>query len=431
MAKQVTGKKSAQSTDSVDEIFSQLIKEQNVLFPGAAVSGTQMFSDVKIWVSTGSATFDTIISNQEVGGWPCGRIVEVYGQEAIGKSTLAFQAMANCQKMGGVPIYFDVEQAGSKDMMKACGVDMNRIIISGLTSIEEIFAAMEQNLTTIINSKTYKDKPVFIVLDSLAQMTTDGEIEAGFEANMNITLQKAKAIGKALRKINPFLRKANACLYIVNQLRDAPGVTYGDPTTTPGGKAVKFAASVRIKLAGKTPVVEPDPVMEARYNAAIAEWEKLNAIYKANGKMGIKPEKPKKTDYKGDEVIIGYDVVAKTEKNKVGPPKREAEFKIVFSKGIIEEDAWLEYALKFNIVKALSQMEFEFANYPELGSFRRKEWSKLLKDPDLRKEVREEIVKNLVRNVAISETELIDDEEIDESEEMAEVKDIFGNQGEA
>lgn len=229
MAKTTTGKKTV-SAAPVDEIFSQLIKEQNVLFPGAAASGDQMFSNVKIWVPTGSATLDTIISNQQTGGWPCGRIIEVYGQEAIGKSTLAFQAMANTQKMGGVPIYFDVEQAGSKDMMKACGVDMNRIIISGLTSVEEIFAAMEQNLTTIINSKTYKDKPVFIVVDSLAQMTTDGEIEAGFEANMNITLAKAKAIGKALRKISPFLRKANACLYIVNQLRDAPGVTYGDPT---------------------------------------------------------------------------------------------------------------------------------------------------------------------------------------------------------
>lgn len=241
-----TGKKTG-STDKVDEIFSQLIGEQNTLFPGAAVSGTEMFSDVKIWIPTGSATLDTVISNQPIGGWPCGRVVEVYGQEAIGKSTLAFQAMANCQRMGGIPIYFDIEQAGSRDMMKACGVDLNKTIISGLTSIEEIFAVMEQNLTTIINSKTYKDKPIFVCLDSLAQMTTDSEVEAGFEANMNIALAKAKQIGKALRKIAPFLRKANACLYIVNQLRDKPGISYGDPTCV-DPHTTKVKVKIPIKL---------------------------------------------------------------------------------------------------------------------------------------------------------------------------------------
>jgi recombination protein RecA len=238
--KEKPGKKTVQK---VDEIFGQLIGEQNALFPGAAVTGDDMFSDVKIWIPTGSCILDTIISNQPTGGWPCGRVVEVYGQEAIGKSTLAFQAMANCQKMGGIPIYFDVEQAGSRDMMQACGVDLSRTIISGLTSVEEIFAAMEQNLTTIINSKTYKNKPIFICLDSLAQMSTDAEVEAGFEANMNIALAKAKQIGKGLRKISPFLRKANAVLYIVNQLRDKPGVMFGDPTCVD-----PFTTEVELKI---------------------------------------------------------------------------------------------------------------------------------------------------------------------------------------
>jgi recombination protein RecA len=419
MAKQA-GKKTASTTTQVDEIFSQLIGEQNVLFPGAAVSGTQMFSDVKIWVPTGSAILDTVISNQAIGGWPCGRVVEVYGQEAIGKSTLAFQAMANCQKMGGIPIYFDVEQAGSRDMMKACGVDMNRIIISGLTSIEEIFAAMEQNLTTIINSKTYKDKPIFIVLDSLAQMTTDSEVDAGFENNMNIALAKAKQIGKALRKISPFLRKSNACLYIVNQMRDKPGVMFGDPTTTPGGNAVKFAASVRIKLQGKTPVVESDPFASREWERTVEAWNAECETWKSNGKVGEKPEKPKKP--KGDDIIVGYDVTARTDKNKVGPPRREAEFRIVFSQGIIEEDAWFDYSLKYNIIKKVSGFEYEFVKHPGLGKFKRDAWTEMLSDVALHAEVKEIIVGKLIRSVILgAETASLSDVDEEHDSEMEEV----------
>ncbi len=422
MAK-TTGKKTVSTTTKVDEIFSQLIGEQNILFPGAAVTGTQMFSDVKIWVPTGSAILDTVISNQAIGGWPCGRVVEVYGQEAIGKSTLAFQAMAECQKMGGIPIYFDVEQAGSRDMMKACGVDMNRIIISGLTSVEEIFAAMEQNLTTIINSKTYKDKPIFIVLDSLAQMTTDSEVDAGFENNMNIALAKAKQIGKALRKMAPFLRKANACLYIVNQMRDKPGVMFGDPTTTPGGNAVKFAASVRIKLQGKTPVVESDPFAEKEWERTLTAYNQEVEVWKDHGKIGEKPEKPKKP--KGDDIIVGYDVTARTDKNKVGPPRREAEFRIVFSQGIIEEDAWFDYSMKYNVIKKVSGFEYEFVKHPELGKFKRDAWTEMLSDVELREEVKVLIVSKLIRSVTLSDAaaaiadQEVEEVEIEDSEETA------------
>jgi recombination protein RecA len=392
-----SGKKTVSTSTDIDSIFSQLIGEQNTLYPGAATTGSEMFSDVKLWIPTGSATLDTIISNQPIGGWPCGRIVEVYGQEAIGKSTLAFQGMANCQLMGGIPIYFDVEQAGSKDMMKACGVDMSRIIISGLTSLEEIFATMEQNLTTIINNKVYKNKPVFIVLDSLAQMTSDSEIEAGMDANMNVALAKAKQIGKAYRKLTPFLRKANACLYIVNQLRDAPGVMFGDPTRTPGGNATKFAASVRIRLQGKTPIVETDPFAQAEYERSILQWNKDVTDWKSSGSVGAKPEKPKKE--KGDEIIVGYDVTARTDKNKVGPPRREAEFRIIFSKGIIEEEAWFDYSLKFNLIRKISAFEYEFVKYPKLGTFKRTDWVGMLADVELHSEIKNTIISKLVRSV--------------------------------
>lgn len=402
--------KKEKEVSKVDDIFSQLITEQNNLFTGAAASGADMFSDVKMYISTGSAIFDTVISNKEVGGWPCGRIVEVFGEEAIGKSTLAFQAMANCQKMGGIPIYFDVEQAGSREMMKACGVDLNRLIISGLTSIEEVFGAMEQNLTTIINNKAYKDKPIFIVIDSLAQMTTDAEVEADYDNNMMLNTLKAKQIGKALRKISPFLRKANACLYIVNQTRSKIGVMFGDPTTTTSGKALPFAASLRIKLLGKSPVVIPDLFVEQEWEKMLKQYEFEVKEWQERGKLGSKPEKPKKP--KGDEVIIGYQVTARTEKNKIGPPKREAEFTIIFSQGIMEEDAWLDYGVKYNVIRQLSSTEFEFINHPEVGKFKRKEFKGILADVELHDEIKKELVSKLVR--APLATEINDEEEEEE-----------------
>jgi len=167
--------------------------------------------------------------------------------------------------------------------------------------------------------------------------------------------------------------------------------------TTPGGKALKFAASVRIKLLGKTPVVEPDPFAEAAYQKSIEEFNVIRAEWKANGSLGEKPEKPKKE--KGDDIIIAYDVVARTEKNKVGPPKRDAEFRIVFSQGIVEEDAWFDYSLKYNIIKKVSGFEYEFVKYPQLGLFKRSGWKEMLSDVELHEEVKKTITSKLVRSL--------------------------------
>jgi recombination protein RecA len=403
----------------VDDIFAKLIKEQNSVAPGAAVTGDEMFATTDTWIPTGSIIVDTIISNEMVGGWPCGRIVELYGEEAIGKSVVCFKAMANCQKMGGIPIYVDIEQAGSKSMMVACGVDLDRLIYSGLTSIEEIFEALEKNLQTIINTPKYHNKPVVIVLDSLAQLSTDTEIEAGFEANMNISLKKAMQLGKAYRKINPFLRKAKACLIAVNQLRDKPGVMYGDPSVTTSGKATRFAASVRCKLMGKTPIVVQPPHLESQYQEMLVIYEQEMENYKVNKKNGVKkPDKPKRV--KGEEVIIGYDIILRTDKNKVGPPKREAEFRIIFSQGIIEEHAWLDHGVKLGLIKKEGH-EFSLISIPnDFGVFKRSEWLELLADIEVR-----EKFKTLLREKTIlapdafganqpSESEDIDGEELPE-----------------
>lgn len=183
--------------------------------------------------------------------------------------------------------------------------------------------------------------------------------------------------------------------------------------TTTSGKALPFAASLRIKLLGKSPVVIPDPFVEQEWEKMLKQYEFEVKEWQEKGKLGSKPEKPKKP--KGDEVIIGYQVTARTEKNKIGPPKREAEFTIIFSQGIMEEDAWLDYGVKYNVIKQISSTEFEFINHPEVGKFKRKEFKGILADVELHDEIKKELVSKLVRAPLASE---INDEE--EEEELTE-----------
>jgi recombination protein RecA len=400
------------SSSELDKFFGQMVKDHESIAPGSATTGDKMFAEVKTWIGTGATILDTVISNDaSIGGWPAGRTVELYGEEAIGKSTLVFTGFAKVQKAGGVAIYFDIEQAGARNMMEACGIDMHRLIYSGNSGLEEIFQAIEKNLNTVISSGLFKGKPVLIALDSLAQMMPEAEIEAGYDFNMNISLKKAIQLGKALRKITPLLNKANACLIIINQLRDAPG-GYGDTTTTPGGKALRFAATLRIKLMGKTPVKIMDPCAEREYKLLVDQWERDCIDWKNNGgSKGTgqpKPAKPKKP--KGDEVIIGYDVIARTDKNKVGPPKREAEFRIIFGQGIIEEYAWFDYALKFSLLEPDGSFDYTIPQFPKVEKFRRVSWINILNsDSKLKEFMRKGIVSKLVRTAA-------DYVEVDEAE---------------
>jgi len=212
--------KDNKQTSALDAIFNQLVGQHNKVSPGSATLGSSMESEIKYWVNSGSVLLNMILSNRPDGGWPCGRIVEVFGKESIGKSTLGYVAMANAQKAGGIALYADIERTGNKKFMELLGVDLSKLVYTDIPEIEKLFEALQYNLVTIAESKSFLDKPVMIVVDSVTALQTTSEIETGYEFNMNISMSKAKQLGKALKKIIPYLAKANACLYFVNQTRD-------------------------------------------------------------------------------------------------------------------------------------------------------------------------------------------------------------------
>jgi recombination protein RecA len=271
-----------------------------------------------------------------VGGVPRGRIVEVYGPESSGKTTVALQVVAEAQKLGGEAAFIDVEHALDPIYASALGVDTDSLIVSQPDSGEQALEIAE----SLIRSGAID----VIVIDSVAAMVTKAEID-GEMGDMHVG-QLARLMSQAMRKLTSVISKSNCVAIFINQVREKIGIVYGNPETTPGGRALKFYASVR---------------MEVRKGEAL----------KVGGE------------------VIGNRTRVKVVKNKVAPPFKECEFDLLYGKGISRTGEVLDLAVDLNIVQKGGAW-FSY-NGVKLGQGRDNAKETLRNNPEMMKEIEEQI----------------------------------------
>ena len=293
-------------------------------------------------IPTGSMTLDLALG---IGGVPRGRIVELYGPESSGKTTVALHIAAEAQKQGGEVAFIDVEHALDPVYARALVVDIDNLLISQPDSGEQALEIAE----ALVRSGAID----VLVVDSVAAMTTKAEIEG--EMGDSHVGMLARLMSQAMRKLTAIISKSNCVAIFINQIREKIGVVYGNPETTPGGRALKFYASVR---------------MEVRKGEAI----------------------------KDGTTIIGNRTRVKIVKNKVAPPFRECEFDILYGKGIYRSGEVLDLAVDLDIInKSGSWFSYEGQR---LGQGRDNIKELLQNTPQLMQEVEEKIKKKLAEQKA-------------------------------
>ncbi|OGZ61648.1 MAG: recombinase RecA [Candidatus Spechtbacteria bacterium RIFCSPLOWO2_02_FULL_38_8] len=326
------------SVSDKDKKLSIIIDEIKRKFGEGAIM--QMDSARKISVDTiptGSISLDIALG---VGGVPRGRIIEIYGPESSGKTTLALHILANAQKMGGIAAFVDAEHALDPEYAKKIGVKVMDLLISQPDTGEQAL--------DIVESLVRSGSVDIVVIDSVAALTPRAEIE-GEMGDQQIGLQ-ARLMSKALRKLTAIANQSHTIILFINQTRTKIGVMFGNPETTSGGKALKFYASIRI---------------EVRQAAKI----------------------------KSGEDIIGNRVNAKIVKNKVAPPFRKAEFDIYYNEGISYLSDLINAGVKYNIVNR-SGAWYNFGDI-KLGQGLEVSKEFLRENPKVAKDIEKEIKKKV------------------------------------
>lgn len=344
-----------------DELASIIADTLNKTFKdrpqSAFLEGEATPTDLVDFASTGCTLLDFAISNRKNGGLPFGRITEIVGMEASGKSLLAAHVMKSVQKMGGVAVLIDTETAVNWEFFDAVGVDRSKnFVYTHLDTVEDVFEAAVKIIESVRNSN--KSKPVIIVIDSMAAATTKQEKERSFD-KAGYATEKAIIISAGMRKITSTIGTEKVILIITNQLRQKLGaMPFAEQTTTSGGKAIGFHSSVRLKL---------DSI----------------------GKIRIKDE--------GDSATIGVKVKAKVTKNRLGPPDRNTEFEIFFDRGIDDTASILDYLRDKGIITGSTTAKLTYVkDSGEAITFNGREWREIWNGP-LHNEFYEKIANLMVR----------------------------------
>jgi recombination protein RecA len=284
-------------------------------------------------IPTGAMALDVALG---VGGLPRGRVVEIFGPESSGKSTLAMHVVAEAQRNGGICAYIDAEHAMDPVYARAIGVDVDQLLISQPDTGEQALEIADM----LVRSGALD----VVVIDSVAALTPRAEIE-GEMGDSHVGLQ-ARLMSQALRKLTANLNKTNTIMIFINQLREKIGVMFGSPETTPGGRALKFYSSVRLDI------------------------RRIESI-------------------KDGAEVTGSRTRVKVVKNKVAPPFRQAEFDIMYGKGISREGSLLDMAVEMTIIKK-SGAWFTYDG-EQLGQGRENAKNFLTENPEMMVEISEKV----------------------------------------
>ncbi len=298
--------------------------------------GEENIEDVSV-ISSGSIGLNLALG---VGGYPRGRIIEIYGPESSGKTTLAIHAIAEAQKAGGIAAIIDAEHAFDRFYAEKLGVDIDNLLISQPDSGEQALEVADQ----LIRSSAID----IIVIDSVAALTPKAELEGDMGDN-KVGLQ-ARLMSQALRKLTASINKTNTTCIFINQLREKIGVMFGSPETTTGGNALKFYASVRLDIR-------------------------------------------KSTSIKDGDNVLGNQTKVKVVKNKVAPPFRKAEFDIMFGEGISLAGEIIDLGVEAGVIKK-SGAWFSY-NDTKLGQGRDAAKRLIQDNPELLEELRDKIMEAL------------------------------------
>lgn len=345
-------------------------------------------TEVKEFISFGSTILDYISTNRRNGGAPVGKLTEIVGEEASGKSLVCAHLAAECQRRGGIAVYIDTENAASPEFLTQVGVDINQLVYLQPGCCEEVGEAI---VKTILTARAkMSTKLVLIIWDSIANTPTRAELEGSFDLNMNLQLEKSKVLSKMMRMLVDVWGKERIAMVFTNQLKTKIGVMYGDPSTTPGGKAIPFAASLRIRLTKSVQLKEGKKKDETA----------------GDGDDGGEA---------GKGAVYGIHTIAKVIKCRLGPPLRRCEFDITFSSGIDDEQSWFDYLRTrgeiekdggFYYYSSFPSGKMSKKKDPENPKkeieydrgliLREKTWKEALKNLEFRKQVLNDLEKHLI-----------------------------------